>query len=589
MNTSGTASTLQQAYDRGARVATEGRSLTGISGDPGTGTQTFSYDGSSRVTGSTGLSKTYAYAYDLDGNRLTRTDGSTTTTFTTDFTDELTGQTIGGTNKNYTYDSFGNLTGAADASSNTVAYTYDEASRLTGITPQTGSAATLTVDALDRAKTRTVAGSTDTYGYIGTSKTTYETGAATTDALLDLDGSRLAVKTGGTLSWVIFDLHGSIVALCPAGGTTLSDAYRYDPWGQAMTSGTTTNPWRYRGLLDVSPNGTSYLMMGARYYVPSLASFSQADTAPGKAANPASMNRYLYAEADPATLIDPDGRATIGGTLCSPGADYCTQGGNLTVNRTSTDYRAAASTCTTCAKESKQSTTVHFVAGVPISSTGLLVRPDDYEHLQSQCLAYSPNPMFSGSVCDAWYQTQQARFDATQRGKSADSVFLSTVALDALNETLDAAAKKAGIVSGLFVAGGSVTLNFGTSEVGAEVVVSGAFRLDIGGILARGGRVAGVVGAAIEFLSDRQDRLDKDATLKLDPWTAELRADAQAGSSTAAGFAAGAAAFSLCEGSTLAIGTPGCIVLGVGVGLSTSWAVDQVFNGVYDSMNPRPQ
>src|SRR5204863_413550 len=116
--------------------------------------------------------------------------------------------TISGTTKTFVYDAYGNLTTSADATSTLTTYSYDEASRLTSISPAGGTAATLTVDALDRAKTRTVGAATDTYGYLGPSKTTYETGTASTDALLDLDGSRLAVKTGGTLSWVIFDLHG---------------------------------------------------------------------------------------------------------------------------------------------------------------------------------------------------------------------------------------------------------------------------------------------------------------------------------------------------------------------------------------------
>jgi RHS repeat-associated protein len=319
LNTSGTASTISQTYDRGARVTAEGRSLTGISGDPGTGTQAFSYDGLGRVTGSTGLSKSFTYTYDLDSDRLTRVDGSVSTTFTYDWTDQIVSQTISGMTKTYAYDRYGNNTTAWDATSQSITYAYDEASRLTGITPQTGSAATLTVDALDRSKTRTVGANTDTYGFLGTSKTAYETGAGTTDALLDLDGSRLAVKTAGTVSWVVFDLHGSVVALCPAGSTTLSDAYRYDAWGQAMTSGATTNPWRYRGLLDVSPNGTSVIMMGARYFAPHLGSFTQEDTVRGAAADPLSMNRYLYAEADPATLIDPDGH----GVDCGLG-EVCT-------------------------------------------------------------------------------------------------------------------------------------------------------------------------------------------------------------------------------------------------------------------------
>ena len=328
------AGSISQTYDRAARVATEARSLANISGDPGSGTQTFAYDNASRVTGSSGLTKTYSYTYDLDGDRLTRSDGVISTSFTYDRTSQLSTQTIGGTQKSFVYDTYGNLTTAADDQSALTNYAYDKASRLTGITPATGSAATFTIDALDRPKSRTVGAATDNYGYVAASSTAYETGTATTDALLDLDGTRLAVKTGGTVSWVVFDLHGSIVALCPAGTTSLSDAYRYDPWGQPITTGSTVNPWRYRGLLDVSPNSTPVDAMGARFYSPGLGAFTQQDSVQGQAADPLSMNRYLYAEANPATLIDPDGHAVPPTELlCSDYQDFCrTSSGGTTVN-----------------------------------------------------------------------------------------------------------------------------------------------------------------------------------------------------------------------------------------------------------------
>jgi RHS repeat-associated protein len=204
-------------------------------------------------------------------------------------------------------------------------YAYDEAERLTSITPASGSAATFTLDALGRNKTRTVGAAVDTYGYLGPTETAYETGAATTDAILDASGARVAVKTGGSVAYVLFDLHGSIAALVPSASTTLSDAYRYDPWGQTVaTTGSATNPWRYRGLLDVSPTTTPLYDMGARYYSPQLGTFTSEDSTAGKAADPLSMNRFLYAEADSTTLIDPDGHmvASLSGG-CPYGPEDC--------------------------------------------------------------------------------------------------------------------------------------------------------------------------------------------------------------------------------------------------------------------------
>jgi len=341
----GTTGYLTQTMDRAGRVITEGRSLTGITGDPGTGLQSFSYDGASRVSGSTGLGTTHSYTYDLDGNRLTRVDGPITTSFTYDRTDELINQTISGTTKGFVYDAFGNMTSSADSASTLTTMAYDEANRLKSITPPSSPATTFTLDALGRNMTRATNGTTtDSYAYLGTTETAYETGNATTDAVYDAAGARVAIKTGSTVSYVIFDLHGSVAALCPSGSTSLTDAYRYDPWGQVSSYGTAINPWRYRGLLDVSPDATNRLYdMGARYYSPGLGTFTTEDSVAGKAADPMSMNRFLYAEADPATLIDPDGHAIIGG-VCGGDYDFCITGsGQRIINPRSGYYDSAYS------------------------------------------------------------------------------------------------------------------------------------------------------------------------------------------------------------------------------------------------------
>jgi RHS repeat-associated protein len=218
--------------------------------------------------------------------------------------------------RSYDYDRYGNLLQSADPASATTTYAYDEANRLKTISPPGGAATqiTFTLDALDRHATRLLNGATtDTYGYLDATETAWQTGQATTTAaLLDADGTRLAVKTGSTVSWLVFDLHGSVVALCPSTGSTLSDAYRFDGWGQQIASaGSATNPWRYRGLLNVGSDALTgaLLDMAARHYSPQLGVFTQQDSVQGSAANPATMNRFLYAHANPATLIDPDGHA----------------------------------------------------------------------------------------------------------------------------------------------------------------------------------------------------------------------------------------------------------------------------------------
>jgi RHS repeat-associated protein len=81
-------------------------------------------------------------------------------------------------------------------------------------------------------------------------------------------------------------------------------------WGDVIARLTSAlpTPWRYQGRMLVSPNGASDLYdAGARFYSPALGIFTQFDSSAGSAQNPVTMNRYLYAGANPATLIDPSG------------------------------------------------------------------------------------------------------------------------------------------------------------------------------------------------------------------------------------------------------------------------------------------
>jgi RHS repeat-associated protein len=87
--------------------------------------------------------------------------------------------------------------------------------------------------------------------------------------------------------------------------------------------------WKDQGRLDVSPTGlaspTPLYDMSARYYSPGLGAFTSIDSVMGAAQNPLSLNRYLYALANPATLQDPSGYYA-----CSVGR-RCNAGGHVVV------------------------------------------------------------------------------------------------------------------------------------------------------------------------------------------------------------------------------------------------------------------
>jgi RHS repeat-associated protein len=80
--------------------------------------------------------------------------------------------------------------------------------------------------------------------------------------------------------------------------------YTYDPWGNTTSAGplADTNPWTYAtGYHDAA---TGYLKLGARYYNPTTARFTQPDPSGQEA------NAYNYASCNPANYTDPSGLMT---------------------------------------------------------------------------------------------------------------------------------------------------------------------------------------------------------------------------------------------------------------------------------------
>ena len=138
---------------------------------------------------------------------------------------------------------------------------------------------------------------------------------AVTDSIPDPAGDRLGTKTGSTVAWLTPDLHGSIAAGLAQTAGSVTDAIRYDGYGQTVATwpsggSPATTAWKYQGRLDLSPSSIPLYAAGARDYAPGLGMFTSLDTVAGSAQDPISMNRFLYAEANPATLVDPSGHCT---------------------------------------------------------------------------------------------------------------------------------------------------------------------------------------------------------------------------------------------------------------------------------------
>jgi RHS repeat-associated protein len=248
----------------------------------------------------------------------------------------------GGNPVSFAWDRNGNLTADAETgeAASVVAYGYDLADRTTSITPSGGATTVLGLDALGRTATRTTGGPVDTYTYLAETTTVLRvanSGGTITDSLVDAAGTRLGTKTGGTVAWLVPDLHGSIAAGLAGAGTGVTDALRYDGYGVTLAtwpaggSGATSH-WKYQGRLDVAPAGAPALYdFGFREYAPGLGAFTSLDDLVGSAQDPYQLNRFAYAAANPATLVDPDGHDSCIGSECDnptydngwEGNDYC--------------------------------------------------------------------------------------------------------------------------------------------------------------------------------------------------------------------------------------------------------------------------
>ena len=312
---------FSQAYDRVGNVTSEARSLSGVTGDPGTGTNSFSYDPLRRLIAETGLSSGRTYQYDLDSNRTRKVEGATTIDYTFDRTDQLINQTIAGTGTAFSYDQYGNLTQSGNSVSAVTAYTYGTASQLTSINPPgTTTDVALSLDALGRYATRVVNGVTDTYGYLGTGETvTTIVGATTRLAALDSGGSRLAAKDGTTSAYLLSDLHGNVAATERSGSTAIANAIRYDGYGQTLASyagtGAVAMDAKYQGRLDLSATADPLYDMSARMYMPGIGHLHQPRHARRLGPGPAHHEPLPVCRRQPDDPDRPDGTSGVRGLL----------------------------------------------------------------------------------------------------------------------------------------------------------------------------------------------------------------------------------------------------------------------------------
>ena len=113
------------------------------------------------------------------------------------------------------------------------------------------------------------------------------------------------MERNGETWYYIYDGHGSVRHLADSNGS-LTDSYTYDAYGTLLEKeGITENDFLYAGEQYNAGTGLYYLR--ARYMDPSTGTFISMDSYQGSIYDPVSLHKYLYANANPVTYVDPSG------------------------------------------------------------------------------------------------------------------------------------------------------------------------------------------------------------------------------------------------------------------------------------------
>jgi RHS repeat-associated protein len=251
-----------------------------------------------------------SFTYDLTGNRLTQVERTTTggTTRSYAYPDPgetrphaLTSATTAGVGtQTYAYDPAGNTTARGDQR-----LSWDELGHLASVTDD-GETTSYVYDAAgQRLIRRDPTGSTL---YLGNQeiRLSHATGALTGTRYYSHGGGTIAVRAESGVAWLFGDHHGTAEIAVDSGDLTAT-VRRHDPFGNVR--GAEPPSWPDEkgfvgGTLDAS---TGLTHLGAREYDPLQGKFISVDPVMDPS-DPQQMNAYAYANNNPASMSDPDGR-----------------------------------------------------------------------------------------------------------------------------------------------------------------------------------------------------------------------------------------------------------------------------------------
>jgi RHS repeat-associated protein len=314
-------------------------------------TVNYSYDDLYRLTNETiaggagGMNGSVTYSYDAVGNRkqkvstlpgypggLTNYNGNDQ--LSTD-TYDANGNTTASGQTGYVYDFENHL-----VSANGIAYTYDGDGHRVSKTVNGTATTYATTDINPTGYSQVVGESYSPRVNGGEYQHSYIYGL---DAALEL--RQYLNGVGSILTqqmYFVHDGHGSVRAVTDQNGA-VTDTYDYDAFGVLIHStGTTPNTTLYSGEQFDPDLGLYYNR--ARYLNSNTGRFWTTDEEDGNGYDPASLHKYLYAQANPVSNVDPTGHASAGEATFAAGAEQSigAEGDYTTIRIFQTLFRTTA-------------------------------------------------------------------------------------------------------------------------------------------------------------------------------------------------------------------------------------------------------
>lgn len=254
------------------------------------------YDGVNRLIGGEGYWGEIKNTYDDKGNLKLLKLGNKTINYNYASNNRLS-SISGSYSRNYAYDSRGNVT-----NNGVTAFNYNKANQLTS----TQAMVLFKYDGKGLRTSKTSKGLTTTFIYGMNGQLLYRKDPSGTKVdYIYFNGDIVAEDRTGSRTYLHNDVLGSVVAHTNANKTVIK-RYHYEPFGKALESGQNNNP-SYTGHLYDDDLDLHY--MKARYYDPLIGRFYSNDPVGFSLLNPMSFNRYAYANNNPYSYVDLDGRA----------------------------------------------------------------------------------------------------------------------------------------------------------------------------------------------------------------------------------------------------------------------------------------